>query len=138
MGKSLAVTIHSIGIGIGMEIISYLVMAIGFVMPHTHRLVFPGIVSIISALIIVPVLLFVIVAIVTYIQLTITNPRIGNFVFSGVFIIMLIGGEALLGMGVSTNYLALVYIGVIAICAMIAYFLSFSLTKERVLLSSKV
>ena len=136
MGKSLAVTLPSIGIGIGMAIISYLVLAIGFVMPHTHSFIFPGIVSIISALIIVPALLFVIVAIVTYIQLTITNPRIGNFVFSGVFIILLIGGEALLGMGLSTNYLALIYLAMILVCTGFVYILSFSLTKERVLLSS--
>jgi ABC-2 type transport system permease protein len=138
MGKSLAVTLPSIGIGIGMAIISYLVLDIGFVMPKTGSFIFPSIVSILSAVIIVPVLLFVIVAIVTYIQLIITNPRIGNFVFSGVFIILLIGGEALLGLGLSTNYLALIYLIMILVCAGIVYLLSFSLTKERVLLSSKV
>ena len=35
MGKSLAVTLPSIGIGIGMSIIAYLVLDIGFVMPKT-------------------------------------------------------------------------------------------------------
>jgi len=138
MGKSLAVTLPSIGIGIGMAIISYLVLDIGFVMPKTGSFILPSIISILSAVIIVPVLLFVIVAIVTYIQLTITNPRVGNFVFSGVFIILLIGGEALLGLGLSTNYLALIYLIMILVCAGIVYLLSFSLTKERVLLSSKV
>jgi hypothetical protein len=124
--------------GIGISVISYLVLDIGFVMPNTHSFIYPGIIPVISALIIMPALLFVIVAIVTYIQLTITNPRIGNFVFSGVFILLMIGGETLLAENYSTNFLALVYLGVIAICAMIAYFLSFSLTKERVLLSSKI
>jgi ABC-2 type transport system permease protein len=138
MGKSLAVTLPSIGIGIGMAIVSYLVLDLGFVVPKTGIFIFPSIVSILSAVIIVPVLLFVIVAIVTYIQLIITNPRIGNFVFSGVFIILLIGGEALLGLGLSTNYLALIYLAMILVCAGIVYLLSFSLTKERVLLSSKV
>jgi len=138
MGKSLAVTLPSIGIGIGMAIISYLVLDIGFVMPKTGSFILPSIISILSAVIIVPILLFVIVAIVTYIQLTITNPRVGNFVFSGVFIILLIGGEALLGLGLSTNYLALIYLIMILVCAGIVYLLSFSLTKERVLLSSKV
>jgi ABC-2 type transport system permease protein len=138
MGKSLAVTLPSIGIGIGMAIVSYLVLDLGFVVPKTGIFIFPTIVSVLSAVIIVPVLLFVIVAIVTYIQLIITNPRIGNFVFSGVFIILLIGGEALLGLGLSTNYLALIYLAMILVCAGIVYLLSFSLTKERVLLSSKV
>ena len=138
MGKSLAVTLPSVGIGIGMAIISYLVLDFGFVMPKTGSFILPGIVSILSAVIIVPALLFVIVAIVTYIQLTITNPRIGNFVFSGVFVILLIVGESLLGMGLSTNFLALIYLIMILVCAGIVYLLSFSLTKEKVLLSSKV
>jgi ABC-2 type transport system permease protein len=138
MGKSLAVTLPSTGIGIGMAIISYLVLDIGFVMPKTGSFISPGIVPIVSALIIIPILLFTIVAIVTYIQLTITNPRIGNFVFSGVFIILLIVGETLLGMGLSTNFLALIYLILILVCTGIVYLLSFSLTKERVLLSSKV
>jgi ABC-2 type transport system permease protein len=138
MGKTLAVTLPSVGIGIGISIVSYLVLDLGFVMHYTHSFLYPGIIPVISALIIMPSLLFVIVAIVTYIQLTITNPRIGNFVFSGVFILLMIGGETLLAENISTNYLALVYLGVIAICAVIAYILSFSLTKERVLLSSKV
>ena len=138
MGKSLAVTLPSTGIGIGMAIISYLVLDIGFVMPKTGSFISPGIVPIVSALIIIPILLFTIVAIVTYIQLTITNPRIGNFVFSGVFIILLIVGETLLGMGLSTNFLALIYLILILVCTGIVYLLSFSLTKERVLLSGKV
>ena len=117
---------------------AYLVLDIGFVMPKTHSFISPGIVPIVSALIIMPALLFVIVAIVTYIQLIITNPRIGNFVFSGVFILLMIGGETLLAENYSTSYLALIYLGVIVICAVILYFLSFSLTKERVVLSSKV
>ena len=138
IGKSLAVTLPSIGIGITVAIVSFLVMDIWFVMPKTGTFIFPGIWAIISALIIVPVLLFTIVSIVTYIQLVITNPRIGNFVFSGIFFLLLFGLNALGGLGLSFNYLALIYLGVIALCAAISYFLSLSLTKEKVLLSSKV
>jgi hypothetical protein len=137
MGKSLAVTLPSIGIGLTVAIVSFLVMDIWFVMPKAGVLVFPGIWAIVSTFIIVPVLLFSIVSIVTYIQLVISNPRIGNFVFSGIFFLLLFGLNALGGLGLSTSYLALVYVGVIALCAIISYFLSFSLTKERVLLSSK-
>jgi hypothetical protein len=137
MGKSLAVTLPSIGIGLTVAIVSFLVMDIWFVMPKAGVLVFPGIWAIVSTFIIVPVLLFSIVSIVTYIQLVISNPRIGNFVFSGIFFLLLFGLNAMGGLGLSTSYLALVYVGVIALCAIISYFLSFSLTKERVLLSSK-
>jgi archaellum component FlaF (FlaF/FlaG flagellin family) len=41
-------------------------------------------------------------------------------------------------MGLSTNFLALIYLILILVCTGIVYLLSFSLTKERVLLSSKV
>jgi ABC-type Na+ efflux pump permease subunit len=137
LGKSLAVTLPSIGIGLTVAIMSFLVMDIWFVLPKAGVLVFPGIWAIVSTFIIVPVLLFSIVSIVTYIQLVISNPRIGNFVFSGIFFLLLFGLNALGGLGLSTSYLALVYVGVIALCAITSYFLSFSLTKERVLLSSK-
>jgi ABC-2 type transport system permease protein len=138
LGKSLAVTLPSIGVGVSVAIVSYLVMAIWFVMPQTGSFVFPGIWAIVSTLVIVPVLLFMIVTIVTYIQLVITNPRIGNFVFSGIFFLLLFGINALGGLGISLSYLALVYVGVIVLCALISWILSFFLTKEKVLLSSKV
>ena len=60
---------------------------------------FSLILSIVSTFIIVPILVFAIVAIVTYIQLVVTNPRIGNFVFSGIFILLLFGINALGGLG---------------------------------------
>jgi ABC-2 type transport system permease protein len=138
LGKSLAVTLPSIGIGLVVAVLSFLVMDIWFIMPKTGVFVVPGIWSIVNTLIIVPLLLFVIVAIVTYIQLVITNPRIGNFVFSGIFFLLLFGMNALGGLGISLNYLPLIYLGVIVLCAVIAWILSRSLTKEKVLLSSKV
>jgi len=138
LGKSLAVTLPSLGVGITVAILSYLVMTIGFVMPKAGSFIFPDGLSIVSTFIIVPILVFAIVTIVTYIQLVVTNPRIGNFVFSGIFILLLFGINALGGLGISVSYFALVYVGVIILCAVIDYFLSRSLTKEKVLLSSKV
>jgi ABC-2 type transport system permease protein len=138
LGKSVAVTLPSIGVGVAVAFASFLVMDIWFVMPKTGSFIFPGIWAIVSALFIMPVLLFVIVTIVTYIQLVITNPRIGNFVFSGIFFLLLFGVNAFSGLGLSLNYLAVVYLGVIVFCGAVSYFLSLSLTKERVLLSNKV
>jgi len=138
LGKSLAVTIPSIMVGYIVAILVYLAMAIILVMPKTHAFIFPSILAIVSALIIVPTLIFSIVCIVTYIQLIITNPRIASFVFSGIFIILLFGVNALGGFGISLNYFAWIYLGIAGICAAISYFLSFSLTKEKVLLSSKM
>jgi ABC-2 type transport system permease protein len=135
LGKSLAVTLPSLMVGITIAVLSYLVMNIWFVIPKTGIFIFPDVLAIVSTFILVPVLLFSIVTIVTYIQLVITNPRIGNFVFSGIFFLLLFGVNLLNSMGFS---FAFVYLAVIFLCSLISYILSLSLTKERVLLSNKV
>ena len=135
LGKSLAVTLPSLMVGIIIAVLSYLVMSIWFVIPKTGIFIIPNIWAIVSAVLFVPALLFAIVSIVTYIQLVVTNPRIGNFVFSGIFFLLLIGVNTLSGVGLS---FALIYLGVIIVCTLISYILSLSLTKERVMLSNKV
>ena len=138
IGKSLAVTLPSIVIGISMSILGYLIVNFGFVIPHTHRFIFPDALAIVSALIIVPILVFVIVSIVTYIQLVISNPRIANLVFTGIFLLLVFGVNIMGGMGISISYFPLMYLGVIVLCAVVSFILSRSLTKEKVLLSSKM
>jgi ABC-2 type transport system permease protein len=138
MGKTLAVTLPSLGVGITVAIISLLIMDIGFITPKTGSFVVPDVVAIISTLVIIPVLVFIIVSIVTYIQLTITNPRIGNFVFSGFFFLLLFGSNIPSAMGLPFSSFALIYLGFIIICGSVAYILSLHLTKEKVLLSSKI
>jgi hypothetical protein len=128
----------SLGVGLAIAIISFLVMDIGFVAPKAGGLVIPDPLAFVSTFILVPILVFGIVTIVTYIQLVVTNPRIGNFVFSGIFILLFFGINALGGFGVSIRYFSLVYLGLIILCAVVSYILSLSLTKEKVLLSSKV
>jgi ABC-2 type transport system permease protein len=138
MGKSLAVTLPSVVIGLTISLIVYLAMNFGLVIPKTDSFIFPNGIAIISALIVIPVLTFSIVAVVLNIQLIIANPRIANFVFTGIFILLVFGINALGGLGFSINYFPLVYLGVILICAGVSLVLSRFLTKEKVLLSSKV
>jgi ABC-type Na+ efflux pump permease subunit len=138
IGKSLAVTLPSIMIGISIAIISFFGMNFGFVMPHTHSFIFPDVLAIISAIIIAPVLVFSIVTIVINIQLIVSNPRIANLVFTGIFILLVFGINALGGLGVSISFFPLIYLGLIVLCAGISFILSRSLTKEKVLLSSKM
>ena len=138
LGKSLAVTMPSIIIGYSIAVLSYLVMAIGFVMPKTKSFIFPSLLAILSALIMVPMLVFFIVCIVTYIQLIITNPRVASFVFTGIFILLLFGLNILGALGISVSYLPLIYLAITAICVIANYLLSFHLTKEKILLSSKM
>ena len=138
MGKSLAVMLPSIVVGIVIAILVYIFMNFAFIIPNTHVFIFPEPLAIVSALIIVPILVFAVVVVVIHVQLIISNPRIANFVFTGIFILLVFGTNALGSLGVSISFFPLVYLGVIAICGIIAYVLSRSLTKEKVLLSSKV
>jgi ABC-2 type transport system permease protein len=136
IGKALAVTLPSIIIGLGASIVVYVVMNYMRVIPDTGSFLFPGPLALLSAVILVPLLVFAIVTLVIYLQLTIANPRFANFIFLGIFFLLFFGINALAGFGISVNY-ALVYFGVAVICGAISWLLSRTLTKERVLLSSK-
>jgi len=138
IGKSLAVTLPSVVVGISVSIIVYIVLNFAYVIPKTNSFIFPEVTAVVSAIIVVPVLIFAIVTVVIHIQLIITNPRIANFVFTGIFILLVFGINALGGLGISISFLPLIYLGMIVICAGTSFILSHSLTKEKVLLSSKV
>jgi ABC-2 type transport system permease protein len=136
LGKTLAVTLPSVIIGLGVSIIVYAALNVMKVVPETGSFLFPGPLAIISALILVPLLIFTIVSLVIYLQLTIANPRFANFIFLGIFFLLFFGINALAGFGITTNY-ALIYLGVAVLCGIVSLLLSPTLTKERVLLSSK-
>jgi ABC-type Na+ efflux pump permease subunit len=136
MGKTLAVTVPSIVIGISVAIIGYVILNVVAVEPKAGNFIIPNAFSIVTALIIIPALIFTIVSIVIYIQLVISNPRIANLVFTAIFLLLFFGTTTLSAAGININF-GLIYLGIIVICAAIAYFLSRSLTKERVILSSK-
>lgn len=138
LGKSLAVALPSVGVGLAVAVLAYLGLNFGFVMPQTHTFIVPDLLAILSALFIVPLLIFGIVSIVIFIQLIISNPRIANLVFTGMFIILLFGVQTIGGLGVSFTLFPLVYLGIFALCVLVDFVLSRSLTKERVLLSSKI
>jgi ABC-2 type transport system permease protein len=136
LGKCIAVTLPSVIIGIGVSIIAILVMDFGFMAPQIGTLIVPEALAIVTAIILVPLLIFAIVTIVIYFQLIMTNPRIANFVFTIIFLLLFFGINALGGLGIGVNF-AIIYLGFIALCAIVSLVLSRSLTKEKVLLSSK-
>jgi ABC-2 type transport system permease protein len=136
IGKSLAVTLPSIIIGIGIAIVSYVIINLVVAIPRTGGFMTPQPFAIITAVIIVPALIFTIVALVIYFQLIISNPRIPNLVFTGIFLVLLFGVNILSQQGIALN-VGVIFLGIAALCAAIAVFLSRSLTKEKVILSSK-
>ena len=136
MGKSLAVTVPSLMIGLVVAIVSYVIINLAAAVPRTGVFVVPDPFSIVTAFIIVPALIFAIVAVVIYVQLVISNPRIANLVFTGIFLLLLFGVNILSGLGIAVN-VGLIYLGVMVVCGLLATWLSRSLTKEKVVLSSK-
>jgi len=136
MAKSLAVTLPSVVIGIAVSIFGYVVITIQAVVPKTGGVIVPDALAIVSALVLVPILIFTVVSIVIYLQLVISNPRIANLVFTGIFMVVFFGINFLTSLGININF-SVIYLGMIVVCAGISYLLSRSLTKERVLLSSK-
>jgi ABC-type Na+ efflux pump permease subunit len=137
MGKTLAVTLPSVMIGLIIAVVGYGILSFAFVMPLTHVFIFPEALSIFSAIVIVPVLVFSIVSIVTAVQLTISNPRIANIVFTLTFVFLLLAINLIGALGISNSYFPLVYLGLIILCCVGAFALSRSLKKEKVILSSK-
>jgi ABC-type transport system involved in multi-copper enzyme maturation permease subunit len=138
MGKSLAVTLPSIVIGISFFILVYIVLNFSLVMPKTHVFIFPDVLPVVSALFVLPVLIFSIVTVVVHIQLIITNPRIANLAFTGIFILLVYAINVLGSLGLSISFFPLIYLAVIILCSLASFILSLSLTKEKVLLSSKM
>jgi len=136
IAKSLAVTLPSVLIALAVSIVGYIAINIMRVVPLAGGFIVPDPAAIISAFILVPVLILAVVLIVVYLQLILPNPRIANLAFTGIFLLLFFGATALTSMGLNVDF-SLIYLGLIAVFLVIAYFLSPSLTRERVLLSSK-
>jgi ABC-type Na+ efflux pump permease subunit len=136
MAKALAVTLPSVTIALGVTLLGYIIMNIFLIIPHTAFFVFPGALEVITALVIVPCLIFAVVSLVIYLQLVIANPRIANLAFTGIFLVLFFGANFITQLGLDWNF-SIIYLIIIAICGGLCCLFSRSLTKERVILSSK-
>ena len=136
MGKTLAVTLPSIIIALGVTILGYIAINIFQVMPRTGSFIVPDVLPVVTAIVIVPLLLFAVVSLVIYLQLVISNPRIANLAFTAIFLLLYFGANIFSQMGVAIDF-GYIYLGIAAVCGGFSFFLSRSLTKEKVVLSSK-
>jgi ABC-2 type transport system permease protein len=134
IAKTLAVTIPSAVIGIALSFIMLTVIDFIVFVPHIG-FIFPGSVSLVTGIILVPTVTFCVVAIVTCLQLIMTNPRLASMVFSLLFLAVFFS-TAVSQIGLRINF-SLVYLILIVIFLGVNYFLSRFLTKERIVLSSK-
>jgi ABC transporter len=94
-----------------------------------------------SGLVLVPVTVFLVSMLVSYIQLVATNPRMGNLVYGLTLLVvwgvLFFSSYYLPLVGVSIDYYPLIFLGLILLLSGGCYLCSRSLTKEKVVLSSK-
>jgi ABC-type transport system involved in multi-copper enzyme maturation permease subunit len=141
IGKSLGAALSGTLIGIAMSILAYCIIAFAEVYPRIHTAIAPSWPAFLSGLILVPLTVFMVSLLVSYIQLVATNPRMGNLVYGLLLLvvwgILFFASYYLPLLGVSVNYYPLIFVGLILLLFAGAYALSRRLTKEKVVLSSK-
>jgi len=134
VAKSLAVTLPSVIIGVSVAVILVIILNIWVFVPAGVGLIIPGVQSLVSGLVLIPVLTFLTVNIVAFLQFVMSNPRYASLVFSGIFIAIYL--MTLFGVSVNWDF-SLIYLAMIAILTVINIILSRFLTKEKIVLSSK-
>jgi ABC-2 type transport system permease protein len=134
IGKSLAVALPSIAITYLVLVLLVLVSNFMIVDPKLDTFVLPGILPLITGLIVVPLVTFSVVSIVSIFQLTMSNPRLANMFFMIVFFAFYFMSAT----GFSASWdLSLIYLVILAGLIIVALVALRFLTKERVVLSSK-
>jgi ABC-2 type transport system permease protein len=134
VGKSLAIFMPSVVVAILVVVISIIALNIVVIIPKTGGFLLPGVLPVVTGLLIIPAVTFGLVMIVSVLQLIMSNPRIGNFAFIGFFF----GFYMLTITGVSSSWdFILIYLVVIAVLIVVNILLSRLFTKDRVVLSSK-
>lgn len=134
LGKSLAVALPGVAVGLLISLLALLAMNLMAVVPAIGSFVMPGALSLLTGLIIVPLMAFLVVSLVGFIQLIVTDPRIANFVFIVAFLTVYISTFTNL---LPSGNLTVAYLIATVFLAVLTLFLSRFLTKERVVLSSK-
>jgi ABC-type Na+ efflux pump permease subunit len=137
VGKSLGVSVVGVVVGLTDALIVFLGATIILVIPKTGGFVAPDAVAIATALVVVPVLVFMVVLLTSYMQLIITNPRAANGAFAVVLIGVWIGLAVASYYVQSFNYYTPIYLGLIVTIGVACRSISRWLTPERVVLSSK-
>lgn len=134
LAKSLAVTLPSSIIGLAVSVIMVIVINIVVFIPNVG-LIIPGALSLVTSIILIPVVTFFVVSIVTCLQLIITNPRLASLIFTILFLLVFFS-TSVSQIGLRLNF-SVIYIIVIVVLAAVNLYLSRFLTKERIVLSSK-
>jgi ABC-2 type transport system permease protein len=134
LGKSLAVALPGVAVGLLISLLVLLAMNLMVVVPAVGSFVMPDVISLLTGLIIVPLMAFLVVSLVGFIQLIVTDPRIANFAFIVAFLAVYISTFTNL---LPSGNLTIAYLIATVFLGVLILFLSRFLTVERVVLSSK-
>jgi hypothetical protein len=134
MGKNVAVALPSVAITGLVLLATVVALNLAIIVPKTGSWVLPEILPLITGLVIVPLLTFEVVAVVSLLQLIVSNPRVANFAFIAVFLAFYFA--TVTGVTASWDFM-LIYAAAIVGLAGVILTLSRFLTRERVVLSSK-
>jgi ABC-2 type transport system permease protein len=134
LGKSLAVALPSIVITLLVLLIAVIVVNQVFVVPALGVFLVPGALSLVAALLIIPVMTFFVVCVVNFLQLIMANPRIANFAFMVIFLGIYFATITELA---SSWDFSLIYMIMTILLAAVTLLLGRFLSKEKVVLSSK-
>jgi ABC-2 type transport system permease protein len=134
LGKSLSVFLPCMAMSLVVSASVLIVLEEFIVVPATGAFVIPEILPILTGTVIVPALVFLIVSLITLLQLVMENPRIPIIIFTGIFMAIYFA--------TITNYVAwlglsTIYLIAIAVLLTVSFVSQRFLTKERVVLSSK-
>jgi ABC-type Na+ efflux pump permease subunit len=141
MGKSLGASLSGTLVGLVMSVVAYCIIAFAEVYPKIHVAIAPGGLAFLSGLVLVPITVFLVSLLVSYIQLVATNPRMGNLVYG--LLLLVVWGVLFFAsyylplVGASVNYYPLIFLALILLLSGGAFLCSRALTKEKVVLSSK-
>jgi ABC-2 type transport system permease protein len=134
LGKSLAVALPGVAIAILVSLLIFLAMNLTIAVPNVGGFIVPSALPLVTGLVIVPVMAFVVVALVSSLQLIMSNQRLTNLAFIGIFFVIYFLSFTSLG---SSWDFSLIYLVATIFLAVVTIFLTRFLTKERVILSSK-
>jgi ABC-2 type transport system permease protein len=136
LGKSLAVFLPSVVLGLVCTLgITGAMMYV--IASKSGYWILPGIAPMIATMIMIPVIVFLISTIAVILQLLIVNIRLVNIVF--IAVIFGVGFSLSNFLSIASSSWGIIYVSlaVAAVLALLVYYLSRLLTKEKIILSSK-
>ena len=134
LGKSLAVALPGVAIAILVTVLTFLAMNLAIAVPNVGSFILPSALSLVTGLVIIPIMAFVVTSLVSFLQLIMTNPRLANFAFIGIFFAIYF--STITELTASWDF-SLIYLVATVFLAVVTIFLTRFLTKEKVILSSK-